>query len=66
MVLPCKGFLRAKVKEKPSRTLRGFCRDGLLPLTPYSKTPLFSGYHVDPLLKKDVFTMENQVFPKIS
>ena len=25
---------------------------------------LFSGYHVDPLLKKEVFTMKNQVFTK--
>ena len=33
--------------------------------TPYSKYHLFSGYHVDPLLKKEVFTMENRsVFPK--
>ena len=30
----------------------------------YSVYPLFSGYHVDPLLKKEVFTMENQVCPK--
>ena len=28
---------------------------------PYSKYPLFLGYHVDPLLKKEVFTAENQV-----
>ena len=32
---------------------------------PYSKYPLCSGYHVDPLLKKEVFAMENQSFPKI-
>ena len=32
--------------------------------TPYSKYPLVSGYHVDPLLEKEVFAMENQVFPK--
>ena len=32
--------------------------------TPYTQDPLFSGYDVGPLLKKEVFTMENQVFPK--
>ena len=35
--------------------------------TPYSKYPAFfqlvTWYHVDPLLRKQVFTMENQVFP---
>ena len=31
--------------------------------TPDSKYPLFSGYHVDPLLKKEVFTLKNQVLP---
>ena len=32
---------------------------------PYSKYPLFLGYDADPLLKKEVFTMETQVFKKI-
>ena len=33
--------------------------------TPYTQYPLFLGYDVDPLLKKEVFTLKNQVFPKI-
>ena len=33
-----------------------------IPPTPNS---LFFGYYVDPLLPKEVFTMENQFFPKI-
>ena len=33
--------------------------------TPYTQYPFFLGYHVDPLLKKEVFTLKNQVFPKI-
>ena len=36
---------------------------GCAPVT--SKYPLFSGYHVDPLLKKEECTMENQAFHKI-
>ena len=32
---------------------------------PAPNTPLVSGYHVDPLLQKDVFIMENPVFPNI-
>ena len=32
--------------------------------TPYSKYHCFFGYDVDPLLKKEVFTMETQVFQK--
>ena len=33
--------------------------------TPYTQHPLFSGYDVDPLLKKEVFTLENRsAFPK--
>ena len=32
--------------------------------TPYSDYPLFLGYHVDPLLNKEVFTMETQVSKK--
>ena len=37
----------------------------LVGLTPYSKYPVFSGYHVGPLLKQEVSTMENQTFPNI-
>ena len=33
--------------------------------TPYTQYPLFLGYDVDPLLKKEVFTMEIQVFQKM-
>ena len=34
--------------------------------TPYTQYPLFSGYDVDPLPTKEVFTLENRsVFPKI-
>ena len=40
------------------------CYLGSLLVYPYTQYPLFSGYDVDPLLKKEVFTMENQVFPK--
>ena len=32
--------------------------------TPQAKYPFFSGYDVDSLLKKEVFTMETQVFQK--
>ena len=32
------------------------------PVTPDAKYPLVLGYHVDPLLKKEVFTLKNQVF----
>ena len=36
------------------------------PLLKSTQIPgLFSGYHVDPPVKKEVFTMENQVLPKI-
>ena len=35
-----------------------------IPVPPL-RYPFFSGYCVDPLLKKEVFTMENQLFPKI-
>ena len=36
-----------------------------LQVPPTPNTHLFSGYHVDPLLKKPVCTMENQVLQKI-
>ena len=45
---------------------KGILRASTLPLqTPHSKYPLFSGYDVDPLLKKEVFTLENQVSQNI-
>ena len=34
-------------------------------LPPTPNAHFFSGYDVDPLLKKEVFTMENQVFQKM-
>ena len=40
-------------------------KEGASKHTPYSKYPLCSEYHVDPPLKTEVFTMENQVFPNI-
>ena len=41
-------------------------RDWLLlwDFTPYTQYPLFLGYHVNPLLKKEVFTMAKPGSPK--
>ena len=38
---------------------------GTLSAYPRLQIPTFSGYHVDPLLKKEVSTLKNKVFPKI-
>ena len=46
-----------RVVESPVR--------GVGSITPYTQYPLFLGYAVDPLLKKEVFTLKKQVFPKI-
>ena len=48
--------------QDTKKRVRGSYVDALIASTPYSQYPYFLGYHVDPVLKKEVFTLKNPVF----
>ena len=55
------GVFPSKVTNPLQNQGRPYQNNLYIPPTPNT---FFSGYHVDPLLKKEVFTLDNQVLQK--